>query len=124
MAILSHLDKNNPLDAAIVACITTTFWSVSRLGEFTVETISHFNRKKHITTRRTSLDCDCNRHQVRTFNLPFTKMDKENGESTSWAKQLGPTNPWQALKNHQCINAPLPDTHIFAYIRKIQNFLS
>ncbi len=114
-AILSRLNKNDPLDAPIAACITTTFWSVSRLGEFTVETISRFNHKKHITTRRTSLDCNRNGLQVRTFNLPFTKMAKEKGESTSWAKQLRPTNPWQAFKNHQRVNAPPPDAHIFAY---------
>jgi len=60
-AILSHLSKDDPLDTAIAACITTTFWSVSRLGEFTVETISRFDHKKHITARRSALDHDRNR---------------------------------------------------------------
>jgi hypothetical protein len=44
-AILNHLDKSNPLDATIAACIITTFWLVSRLGEFTVEKISNFKAK-------------------------------------------------------------------------------
>ncbi len=114
-AILNHLNKSNPLDAAIAACITTTFWSVSRLGEFTVQTISSFNSRRHTTARATALDHDRNGLQVRTFRLPFTKSAKEKGESTSWAQQPGPADPWQAFENHQHVNAPPPDAHIFAY---------
>jgi len=114
-SILNHLDKNIPLDAAIAACITTTFWSVSRLGEFTVRTISSFDGKRHATGRATALDQDRNGLQVRTFRLPFTKSAKEKGESTSWAQQPGPTDPWEAFENHQHVNNPPPDAHIFAY---------
>jgi hypothetical protein len=114
-SILNHLNKNHPLDAAIAACITTTFWSVSRLGEFTVQTIKSFNSKKHITTGNTTLKQDRHDHQVRTFKLPFTKSAKENGESTSWAQQTGPTDPWDAFENHKHVNAPPMDVHIFAY---------
>jgi hypothetical protein len=114
-AILNHLDKGNPLDAVIAACITTTFWSVSRLGEFTVQTINSFNSRKHITMKATALDQDRNGLQVRTFKLPFTKSAKEKGEPTSWAQQPGPADPWEAFENHQHVNAPPPGDHIFAY---------
>jgi hypothetical protein len=55
--ILNHLNKNHPLDAAIAACITTTFCI-----------------KQHITTKATALDQDRNGLQVQTFKLPFTKL--------------------------------------------------
>ena len=109
-AILNHLDKNHPLDAAIAACITTTFWSVSRLGEFTVPAIKSFSTKKHITTKATALEQDRHGLQVRTFKLPFTKSAKEKGESTSWAQQPGPADPWEAFQNHLHINDP-PQEH-------------
>jgi hypothetical protein len=114
-SILNHLNRDDPLDAAIAACITTTFWSVSRLGEFTVPTINGFNAKRHATAAVSSLDQDRNGLQVRTFRLPFTKSARERGESTSWAQQPGPTNPWDAFENHRRVNAPPPNAHIFAY---------
>jgi hypothetical protein len=114
-AIINHLTRSDPLDAAIIACLTTTFWSVSRLGEFTVQTIKSFSVKKHITMSATALDQDRNGLQVRTFRIPFTKVSREKGETTSWAQQPGPTDPWEAFENHQQINAPAPNTHIFAY---------
>ena len=113
--ILSHLNKDSPLDAAIAACITTTFWSVSRLGEFTVPTISKFSSQRHATPNNTSLEQDRNGLQVRTFRLPFTKSAKEKGESTSWARQQGPSDPWDTFDNHIRVNAPPPSAHIFAY---------
>jgi hypothetical protein len=123
-AILNHLNRSDPIDAAIIACITTTFWSVSRLGEFTVLTISGFKPKRHITMSATSLDQDRNGHQVRTFRLPFTKSAKEKGEPTSWAQQPGPTDPWEAFENHRQINAPPPNAHIFAYKTKHRKTLT
>jgi hypothetical protein len=114
-AILSHLDKTNLLDMAIVACITTTFWLVSKLGEFTIKTISQFDCKKHIITSQSPLDHNCNRLQVCIFNLPFTKMSKKNGKATFWAKQLGPTNLWQAFKHHQHVNTLPLEAYLFAY---------
>jgi hypothetical protein len=114
-AILNHLNKTHPLNAAIAACITTTFWSVSRLGEFTVPAIKSFSTKKHITTKATALEQDRHGLQVRTFKLPFTKSAREKGESTSWAQQPGPADPWEAFQNHLHINNPPSGAHIFAY---------
>ena len=44
-AILSHLNKDDPLDAVVAACITTMFWLVSQLGKFTVKTLR--SQEKH-----------------------------------------------------------------------------
>ncbi|KAI6039363.1 hypothetical protein EDC04DRAFT_2867990 [Pisolithus marmoratus] len=43
------LDPENPCDAAIFTCIMVVFYSVACLGEFTVQSIKHFNPEKHIT---------------------------------------------------------------------------
>jgi hypothetical protein len=114
-AVLSHLDKNNPVDAAIAACLTTTFWSVSRLGEFTVPTLRAFTGTLYTTMGDTDLDQDRNEYQVRKFRLPYTKSSREQGESTSWARQTGPADPWQAFENHRRVNDPPPGAHVFAY---------
>ena len=65
-----------------------------------VQTINSFNIKKHITMSATALDQDHNELQVRTFRIPFTKVSREKGETTSWAQQPGPTDPWEAFENH------------------------
>lgn len=113
--ILNHFNKNHPLNTTIATCVTTTFWSVSRLGEFTVPTIKSFDSKKHITAENITLEHNHSNHQVRAFKLPFTKLAKENSESTSWAQQPGLADPWDTFENHLCINTPPPEAHIFAY---------
>jgi hypothetical protein len=100
---------------AIAACITTTFWSASRLSKFTVQTINGFSIKQHITTKATALNQDRNGLQVQTSKLPLTKSARGKGESTSWAQQPSPTDPWEASQNHLHINAPPPGAHIFTY---------
>ena len=39
----SKLDLSDPLDAAVTSCLTTTFYSVSCTGEFTVLTLTTFD---------------------------------------------------------------------------------
>ncbi|KAI6045475.1 hypothetical protein EDC04DRAFT_2545587, partial [Pisolithus marmoratus] len=43
------LDRDNPCDAAIFACLTLSFFCLVRLGEFTIPTIKSFNPMRHIT---------------------------------------------------------------------------
>ncbi|KIN93437.1 hypothetical protein M404DRAFT_171255, partial [Pisolithus tinctorius Marx 270] len=45
----SMLDRNNPRDTAIYACLVVTFYCVARLGEFTVSSIQSFDPTKHIS---------------------------------------------------------------------------
>ena len=46
--IYSMLDLMNPLDAAVASCFTTTFYSVSRTGEFTVPMLTAFDPKQYV----------------------------------------------------------------------------
>ncbi len=46
--LLSHLDLLAALDCAVAACLTTTFYSAARLGEFTVRTLMSFNPTIHV----------------------------------------------------------------------------
>lgn len=43
--ILRHLDISIPLHAAVFSCLTTTFYSVGRVGEFTLRTLNAFDPK-------------------------------------------------------------------------------
>ncbi len=46
--LLSHFNLDIPLDAAVAACLSTTFYSAARLGEFTVRTLTSFDPKIHV----------------------------------------------------------------------------
>jgi hypothetical protein len=47
--ILSDLDEKDAFDAAIAACLTTSFFCVARLGKLTVTTLKSFNATDHVT---------------------------------------------------------------------------
>jgi hypothetical protein len=47
-AIKTLLDLSKPLDSAVFACLTTTFWGTVRLGEFTLPDKIHFDAATHI----------------------------------------------------------------------------
>ncbi|KAG6328039.1 hypothetical protein ID866_11050, partial [Astraeus odoratus] len=42
LKLLTYLNLESPQDAAIYACIVVTFYSISRLGEFTVPSLNKF----------------------------------------------------------------------------------
>ena len=74
ISIREHLDLEDPRDAAFFACITTTFYAVARLGEFTVPSLKDFNPSKHITRGNLSEGHDRNMLPVTIFHLPSTKI--------------------------------------------------
>lgn len=113
--IRNYLDLNTPLDAAIFACLTTTFYCIARLGEFTVGAIRDFDPKKHITRRDVSEAQDRNGLPVMKFRLPYTKSAKSEGEETFWATQDSPTDPKSALENHLRVNPADSKAHLFAW---------
>jgi hypothetical protein len=98
-------------------CLTTTFYSIARLGELTVSAIKDFDPKKHITRANISDTTDHNGLMVTKFHLPRTKCSPIEGEDTYWAVQVGPTNPKEALENHFHVNATTNprQTHLFAW---------
>ncbi|KAG2346664.1 hypothetical protein BDR05DRAFT_974305 [Suillus weaverae] len=52
VAIQEKLNLDNPLDASVFACLTTTFYATARVGEFTIPHLNAFDPALHI-----SLNC-------------------------------------------------------------------
>lgn len=99
-AVRQHLNLEDPLDAAVFACLATCFYASARLGKFTVRTLQSFNPNSHITIRNLSYEQDCNNLKVTVLHLPRTKMAGIEGEDVFWASQDGDTDPTTALQNH------------------------
>ncbi|KAK0448168.1 hypothetical protein EV421DRAFT_1889523 [Armillaria borealis] len=105
--LLQHLNLSLPLDAAVAACLTTTFYSAARLGEFTLPNLQCFDPN----TR------DHNNLEQTVFFIPKTKSSV-HGEDVFWATQDGPSNPQALLKNHFAVNDPPLTLPVFSYIHK------
>ena len=105
---------SNPIDAAVFACLTTTFYTAARLGEFTIRRLGGFDPLTHVKPSDVSDQQDAQGNQVKSFHLPHTKTSP-TGESVQWGKQNGPTDPDAAFANHLAINHPPPQGPLFAY---------
>ncbi|KAG2063904.1 hypothetical protein BDR04DRAFT_1130966 [Suillus decipiens] len=114
-AIRDQLDLNSLLDAAIFACLTTTFYAIARLGELTVKAIRDYDPKKHVPRNGLSITTDRQGLVVTKFHLPSTKVSPIEGETIYWAAQEGPTNPKAALDNHFRVNPASESAHLFAW---------
>ena len=113
-SIREQLNLADPLDVAVYACLTTTFYTAARLGEFTIRTLEGFDPASHVKPSDVREEQDRNGLRVVVFHIPKTKSSPQ-GEDLSWAKQEGPSDPEEAWNNHQRINAPPPQGHLFAY---------
>jgi hypothetical protein len=111
-AIRDHLDVSRPLDAAVFACLTTTFWSAARLGEFTVPSLKGFDADVHV--KLSNVTFSAGRSPVTTFHIPWTKVGKFEGEDVHWAPQ-STCDPAEAFRNHLAVNAPADGAHLFSY---------
>jgi hypothetical protein len=118
VAIHAQLNLTQPLDAVVFACLTTTFFTAARLGEFTVKNLTSFNGDTHVKVADVQHDVeDRTGNKVTTFHIPHTKIvprDK-GGETVFWACQEGPADPHAALINHLQVNQPPQLAHLFAY---------
>ena len=116
-SIKQQLTRGDPLDAAVFACLTSCFWCIARLGEFTVPNLKAFNPDKHISRAAISSVTDRNGLEVMKFDIPWTKMSSSTGrgESVQCAKQDGPADPITALHHHFAINPAPPNSHLFAW---------
>ncbi|KAF8351020.1 hypothetical protein F5887DRAFT_1058008 [Amanita rubescens] len=111
----SLLDLDKPLDSAVFACLTTTFWGTARLGEFALPDKIHFDAIIHIARNAVSQVTDREGNTVWVFRVPRTKTEI-TGEDIYWAPQpSSAADPLQALRNHFRVNNPPPDGHLFAY---------
>ncbi|GLB39889.1 putative tyrosine recombinase [Lyophyllum shimeji] len=114
-AVQRHLDLNDPLDAAVDACLSTTFYTAARLGEFTVPRLDAFRPEEHIKPSDVRHETDRNGLKSTVFHIPRTKTQPIEGEDVSWSAQHGPTDPERSLNNHLKVNEPPANGHLFAY---------
>ncbi|KZT39753.1 hypothetical protein SISSUDRAFT_959187, partial [Sistotremastrum suecicum HHB10207 ss-3] len=112
--IRNMLNLDDPLDSAVFACLTTTFFTIARLGEFTVPTLTKFTLANVIQRRHIRTENDRHGLEVTVFALPKTKASA-TGEDVYWAKHQGLEDPSFALQNHFRINNPNPDSPLFSW---------
>lgn len=110
------MDLNDPRDAAIFACLVCSFFSIARLGEFTVQAISKFDPAMHITRLHVESTTNHEGLPVIKFKLPRTKT-ASNGEEIFCAPHPtgSPTDPRAALDNHLAVNGADAQSHLFAW---------
>lgn len=113
-AIRGSLNLSLPLHVATFACLTTTFYTAARLGEFVVKTLGSFDAGVNITRRGVREEVDDKGLRSTVFRLPRTKTSP-NGEDVSWSSQDGVTDPQAALESHLAVNNPPADAPLFAY---------
>jgi hypothetical protein len=113
--ILSDLDGNDPLDAAVAACLTTAFFCVARIGELTVTTLKSFKATDHVTPENIREGEDRNGFKCTIIHVPRTKTNQLSGEDIYFSSQLGDNDPTQRLHNHLLINKPQKSEHLFTY---------
>ncbi|TEB25330.1 hypothetical protein FA13DRAFT_1765837 [Coprinellus micaceus] len=109
--------ENDPLHAAVFACLTTTFYTAGRLGEFTVKALkgaNSFSPEVHVKPTDVRVETDERGLKSTVFFIPRTKV-AQSGEEISWSKQDGLTDPNAALQHHMTTNRPPPDGPLFAY---------
>lgn len=117
-AVRAHLDLQSPAHLAVFACLTTTFFSIARLGEFTVKSLLAFKSASHISRGGMRTELDKKGGFTTVFHLPKTKTSLV-GEDVFWARQSGDWDPDAALRAHLQVNATLDEnpnlTALFAY---------
>lgn len=114
VSLATKLDCSKPLDAAVFACLTTTFYSAARLGEFTLPSLKAFIPSQHVKPSDVHRDQDRHGLPVTVFKLPHTKSSI-GGEDVFWAVQQGASDPQAALANHFTINSPPQDQPLFSW---------
>ena len=115
MAAKGKLNLSEPLDAAVWACVTTTFFAAARLGEFTLPNLTAFQAERHVKPSDVRRDEDRHGHKVTVIHLPSTKVAPLEGEDVYWAAQTGTVDPEEALENHMQVNKPDANGHLFAW---------
>ena len=113
-SLATRFDLSKPLDASVYSCLTTTFFSAARLGEFTLPTLKAFMPDQHVKLSDMRLSQDRNGLQVTVFRIPRTKTSMD-GEDVFWAAQEGVFDPQAAFANHLAVNNPPPDQPLFSW---------
>ena len=106
--VAEQLDNTNPLHVAVLACLTTLFWSVSRLGEFLPDGVDKFDHARGVKRRNVKIDVQDSRlpsARVTVFDIPTTKAAPEE-ESVFWAAHSWLSDPHAALRRHFRVKYP------------------
>ncbi|KAG1893102.1 uncharacterized protein F5891DRAFT_963498 [Suillus fuscotomentosus] len=114
LMIHSSLDLSTPLHAAVYACLTTSFFTIARTGEFTVPSLKSFDRHLHVSVSDIRHKVDRHGFHVTVFRLPRTNTSS-SGEDVYWAAQSGLADPLAALNNHLHINHLSPSDALFSW---------
>ncbi|KIJ12429.1 hypothetical protein PAXINDRAFT_82964 [Paxillus involutus ATCC 200175] len=113
--IRTFLNLDDPGDIAIYACMVIVFYSVARLGEFTVTAMSKFDPAKHVTRQNVAFLTNQNGLPVIKIALPSTKC-APGGEDVQCAPQKDcVSDPEAALRRHFHINPAPSSAHLFAW---------
>jgi hypothetical protein len=112
--IRSVLDLSSPLDAAVYACLVTSFFTLARLGELMVHSLKAFNPSLHVKVSDIHYEEDRHGLRVTVFHLPCSKMSP-SGEDLYFAAQTGDVDPQQELKNHLQVNTLSATDALFSW---------
>ncbi|KAG6328261.1 hypothetical protein ID866_10828 [Astraeus odoratus] len=117
-AIRTQLQREDPLDIAFFACLTTVFYLAAHVGEFTLKKLNAFNPQLHITLAQVYDDTDHNGYHTKVFALLSMKASPK-GEEVNWAKQNGPSDLSEAFRWHVQLNNPPTMGPLFAYKHRL-----
>ena len=88
------------------------------MGEFVVPRLDAFSATQHITLANLRVDHNAEGLEVTVLHIPQTKIAPVEGEDVFWAAHPGPTDPYEALRNHVRVNSLPNNVHLFAYWHK------
>ena len=117
LAIQQHLDLSTLLGTSVFTCLTTCFFTMGHIREFTVQRLDSFNPNTHISWVQVSFNQSQEGQRVTVLHISHTKVSQQ-GEDVCWVKQDGPMDPDAALAHHLEVNNPPQEGHLFAYHHK------
>ena len=115
--IRAQLNLEDPQDVAVFACLTTCFYAIAQVGEFTVPRLDAFDPDRHITTANLHRDANHNGVEVTVLHIPRTKVAQSKVRMCSGHVKRGRvtlTKPSTTTYASTALS-PLPDQHLFAY---------
>lgn len=112
LALSQHLKPDLPFDVCVLACATTAFWGLARLGEL-LPTTYNFNHDLPPFPSPASLT----QGSLDSFKLrlPWTKVKKWAGETIYLSKQDNPSDPIRSLNQHLQINEIPQSSFLFSF---------
>lgn len=112
LALSQNLDTANSFDACVLACATTAFWGLARLGELLPSSYNYDHHLPPFPAVSAVSKGSLGSLQVR---LPWTKVKKWSGETIYLSKQDNSSDPVIALENHISINNLPQSSILFAF---------